>query len=134
MNTEIIQETFKSLYEGEPLIVRSPGRVNIIGEHTDYNEGFVLPAAIDKAIYEMVSKRQDDQIHLYAVDFQEHFTSSVSTVQPTDMGWPNYILGAFMVGYEMLANPQRDISPEWAAEKLRSLSTVHYKEQQDQKI
>ena len=93
MNTEIILETFKSVYEADPLIVRSPGRVNIIGEHTDYNEGFVLPAAIDKAVYVMVSERQDYEIHLYAEDFHEHFTSSVSTVQPTEVGRPNYILG-----------------------------------------
>ena len=45
---QIIKNLFHEHFHAEPLIVRSPGRVNIIGEHTDYNEGFVLPAAIDK--------------------------------------------------------------------------------------
>lgn len=74
-------------------MVRSPGRVNIIGEHTDYNEGFVLPAAIDKAIYIAINKRDDDEIHLYAQDYKQSYQSSLSTVAPTEKGWPNYILG-----------------------------------------
>lgn len=88
-----ITKIFREQFSSEPLIIRSPGRVNIIGEHTDYNEGFVLPAAIDKAIYVGVSKRQDDTINLYAVDFKERYWSFVSGVKPTDEGWPNYILG-----------------------------------------
>ena len=46
-----IVEKFKELYDEEPVLVKSPGRANLIGEHTDYNMRFVLPAAIDKAIY-----------------------------------------------------------------------------------
>jgi galactokinase len=84
---------FKELYSAEPILFRSPGRVNIIGEHTDYNEGFVLPAAIDKAIYLAINKRGDEEIHLYAQDFQQTYQSTLSTVAPTDKGWPNYILG-----------------------------------------
>src|SRR5690349_20775298 len=89
----IIQDRFKKLFKDEPLIFRSPGRVNIIGEHTDYNEGFVLPAAIDKAIFVGVNKRNDEEIHLYAEAFQQDFKSTVPGVQPSDKGWPNYILG-----------------------------------------
>lgn len=81
--------------DSEPLVVRSPGRVNIIGEHTDYNEGFVLPAAIDKYAYVAVSLRNDDQIHLKAVDLNETFTIAVSDLKPvTDTSWPNYMTGA----------------------------------------
>ena len=55
---EKLRAEFVERYESEPaVIVRSPGRVNIIGEHTDYNEGFVLPAAIDKAAYIALSLR-----------------------------------------------------------------------------
>lgn len=88
-----IEVEFDRLFGSTPFIVRSPGRVNIIGEHTDYNEGFVLPAAIDKAIYVGVSQREDDLIHLYAVDFKESFQVALSTLAPTEKGWPNYILG-----------------------------------------
>jgi galactokinase len=75
--------------------VRSPGRVNIIGEHTDYNEGFVLPAAIDKAAYIAMSLRNDEEIYLTAADLHETFSTTVSTLKPVgDVSWPNYILGA----------------------------------------
>lgn len=74
-------------------MAKSPGRINLIGEHTDYNEGFVLPTAIDKAIYVAVAARDDDKIVLYAEDFSEYFESTVDTVSPSDKGWPNYILG-----------------------------------------
>lgn len=77
----------------EPALFRSPGRVNLIGEHTDYNNGFVLPAAIDKAIYIGISKRDDDLISLFSEEFNEAFETKVSEVTPTDKGWPNYILG-----------------------------------------
>jgi len=93
--------TLKSEFEQKfgnstsPLIVRSPGRVNIIGEHTDYNNGFVLPAAIDKAAYIAVSLRTDDEIHLAALDLNETFSTSVSDLKPVgDVSWPNYILGS----------------------------------------
>jgi galactokinase len=85
--------SFSSQFGGEPLLVRSPGRVNIIGEHTDYNEGFVLPAAIDKAAYVAVSRRQDNEIHLYAQEFNQPMHYNLSSVKPVKEGWPNYILG-----------------------------------------
>lgn len=77
-----------------PLIVRSPGRVNIIGEHTDYNEGFVLPAAIDKAAYIAITPRTDQEIHLFAADLHESFSIATTEIKPIgDISWPNYILG-----------------------------------------
>ena len=85
---------FKELYGSEPtLISKSPGRINIIGEHTDYNEGFVLPTAIDKAVYVALSKRDDSEIHLFAEDFNEGFSIDLKEIKPTEKGWPNYILG-----------------------------------------
>lgn len=88
-----VEEKFNNEFLHNPaLIVRSPGRVNIIGEHVDYNEGFVLPAAIDKAIYVAVSKRADGQIHLYAVDFKEKYEVAIADIAPTKT-WATYILG-----------------------------------------
>jgi galactokinase len=87
--------TFTDTFQQKPLVVRSPGRINIIGEHTDYNEGFVLPAAIDKAAYIAVSLREDDEIHLRAIDFNESFTIRLADLKPVgDVSWPNYILGS----------------------------------------
>jgi galactokinase len=92
MKEKVLQD-FKRNFNEEPFIVRSPGRVNIIGEHTDYNNGFVLPAAIDKAIYVAVSSRSDETIKLYSGEFDESFETSLSELKPTDKVWPNYILG-----------------------------------------
>ncbi len=96
MIKEKLQAVFFAKHAANPtVIVRSPGRVNIIGEHTDYNEGFVLPAAIDKAAYVAMSLRDDEEIHLTAQDLNETFSTTVSALKPVgDVSWPNYILGA----------------------------------------
>lgn len=91
-NVAAVAATFREAYGAEPLLIRSPGRVNIIGEHTDYNEGFVLPAAIDKAIYVAIGKRDDDTIKLFSREFGQSHTTTLSDVHPT-RGWANYILG-----------------------------------------
>ena len=76
-----------------PIIVRSPGRVNIIGEHTDYNDGFVLPAAIDRAAYVAVHKRDDRIVSLYAAAFDEYHEVSLSELVKQEDHWSNYVLG-----------------------------------------
>jgi galactokinase len=87
--TKIFQQHF-----GSPdLIARSPGRINLIGEHTDYNLGFVLPASIDKAIYMAIQKREDNELHLVAGDLNRKFSTTLDTIQYTEEHWPNYILG-----------------------------------------
>jgi len=91
---EDLKNVFQDQFQVKPIIVRSPGRINIIGEHTDYNEGFVLPAAIDKAAYIAVSLRDDDEIHLVAMDLNQKFSVNLRDLQPVgDISWPNYILG-----------------------------------------
>lgn len=95
LNEKTITESFKQVYKttGSPLIVRSPGRVNIIGEHTDYNDGFVLPAAIDKAAWVAVTKRKDNIVSLFATDFNEGHETTLDAINKTDKHWPDYILG-----------------------------------------
>src|SRR5687768_3840460 len=90
---EKITDNYANAFGGKHIVVRSPGRVNIIGEHTDYNEGFVLPAAIDKAAYVAVGKRENKSIKLYAQAFNETYETNVEDLLPTDKGWPNYVLG-----------------------------------------
>ena len=77
----------------ERVVVRSPGRVNLIGEHTDYNEGFVLPASVDKAMIFVVAPRTDSVCHFYAADLKDEFSASISSIERTQKGWPNYLLG-----------------------------------------
>ncbi len=96
-NLDNLRNEFGNLFgtTQTPLIVRSPGRINIIGEHTDYNDGFVLPAAIDKAAYVAISLRNDDEIHLHAHDLHESFSIAIPDLKPVgDVSWPNFILGA----------------------------------------
>ena len=76
------------------IVARSPGRINLIGEHTDYNNGFVLPAAIDKAAYVVITPRNDNEIHLHSVDLLEDYVTNATDLKKAmTMSWPNYILG-----------------------------------------
>jgi galactokinase len=74
-------------------MVRSPGRVNLIGEHTDYNEGFVLPAAIDRAITVALGARNDARMTFFAADVGQHHECSLEKFSRSEKGWPNYLLG-----------------------------------------
>ncbi|MFY7694503.1 MAG: galactokinase [Sediminibacterium sp.] len=75
------------------LTVKAPGRINLIGEHTDYNEGFVMPAAIQKAATVYIEKREDSTIHLFAEDLKESYTLNLDTVTKSSKDWANYIIG-----------------------------------------
>ena len=91
-----ILQTFQQRYgEAPALVVRAPGRINLIGEHTDYNEGFVLPAAIDRAIWLAVSPRPDNTINLYAQDLQEEHVATLDKLEKSGKDWPDYLLGTF---------------------------------------
>ncbi len=90
---ETIGTRFKQLFNEQPVIVRSPGRANLIGEHTDYNMGFVLPCAIDKAVYFGISARSDKYCKIYALDKEQSYECSVETPTSSNKGWPNYLMG-----------------------------------------
>jgi galactokinase len=75
------------------LVVKSPGRINLIGEHIDYNHGFVLPAAIDKFIELAIGKRTDGAIHMVALDLGETIIVPMHNLQPHATAWVNYIIG-----------------------------------------
>src|SRR6187455_470054 len=95
ISIENILKDYKERFPGStsPLIVRSPGRVNIIGEHTDYNNGFVLPAAIDKSVYVAVSKRSDNEIHLHAEEYNENYIANIENLHQSKFHWSGYVLG-----------------------------------------
>jgi galactokinase len=94
MPAAAVVATFQKHFQHAPgIVVRAPGRVNIIGEHTDYNEGFVLPAAVDKEMFFAVALNGTDRIRLIAHDLDETFEVAATAVQPSNTHWANYILG-----------------------------------------
>ena len=84
----------KRFGEVPQIIVRAPGRVNLIGEHTDYNDGFVLPVAIDRQVVVAAASRPDRRVHLHALDFEAQASFSLDDIQ-YDEGerWSNYQRG-----------------------------------------
>ncbi|AGA76973.1 galactokinase [Echinicola vietnamensis] len=93
MNPGIIRSAFEELFDKKPIVVKSPGRINLIGEHTDYNEGFVLPAAINKEIVIAVQKNDSDECRLFSQDFQESLTFDLHDFERMEGGWGNYVMG-----------------------------------------
>lgn len=88
-----IQQRFNDHFTGKPLVVASPGRINLIGEHTDYNDGYVLPAAIDKSIKVAVAHSNDEAISLYSTQYDAHFSTNLTALQQCNYDWANYIIG-----------------------------------------
>jgi len=89
-----IRVSFQQLFNTTAsLVVQSPGRINLIGEYTEYNNGFVLPAAIDKCVQVAIAKRTDGTIHMHAIDLQESVIVPAVAMQPHATSWVNYIIG-----------------------------------------
>lgn len=93
MDAGKIKSKFIELFQKDPLLVRSPGRVNLIGEHTDYNEGFVLPASINKEVVCALAKNESSQCKFYAYDLAEEHTVVINDLQKSEKGWPDYLTG-----------------------------------------
>jgi galactokinase len=88
-----VESVFQKKFKEQPLLFRSPGRVNLIGEHTDYNKGYVLPAAIDKSIYFAIAPRKDRHCIVVAMDMNDEHEFSIDDLPSTPKGWPNYLMG-----------------------------------------
>jgi len=87
-----VTSIFKEKFSTEPTLYFSPGRINIIGEHVDYNDGFVMPAAIDKGVYFAIAPNGTaGQLNFYSVDFNEDFSIKLADIKPTE-NWKNYVL------------------------------------------
>lgn len=88
-------DAFRRVYGAEPTHwAAAPGRVNLIGEHTDYNDGFVLPAAIDRHVIIAARPRDDRQVHLYALDFDESTVFDLDDLSHDEAHpWSNYERG-----------------------------------------
>jgi galactokinase len=91
---EKVLEKFAAHFDGEYILVRSPGRVNLIGGHTDYNDGFTLPLAIDKSIVLAMAANSTGQLQCYSVDKEEYYGTDLhDDLQKSGKGWPDFLLG-----------------------------------------
>jgi galactokinase len=90
-----VTATFATHFGSTPdLVARAPGRVNLIGEHTDYNDGFVLPCAIGPATMVAASARTDRNVHIIAADFSGATDSfDLGAIHHSEQGWANYVRG-----------------------------------------
>ena len=106
MHSTVIS-TFQRLYNKKPtLLVRAPGRINLIGEHTDYNNGFVLPAAIDKHIEFAFDASEEEHVHIFSLDYDEPLQFTLTDDAPSTIpAWGRYLKTATQElqerGYEL---------------------------------
>jgi len=107
INIETLKLKFKKIFKTNPeLIFSCPSRINLIGEHTDYNGGFVLPCAISKRAYALVSKRNDQKICLASNEISNVVECELTNIKNEPLhDWANYPLGIFatliMKGYNL---------------------------------
>lgn len=88
-----VRAKFTELFNQKPIIVRSPGRINLIGEHTDYNDGFVMPAAINYDTIFAIAEATDGVSEIYSVKYQETFVVDADPRPVDSPAWANYLLG-----------------------------------------
>ena len=97
MNKALIQEVkseFINIFKKNPLLIFSPGRINIIGEHTDYNGGYVFPAAVDKGIAAAIQKSDKGKSTAVALDLNSKVEFDLNNLKPSKQGsWENYVFG-----------------------------------------
>ena len=89
-----MKRRFKDLYHSDSQVYRAPGRVNLIGEHTDYNEGFVMPAAIDLYTWVAIAPRPDRKLRVRSENFAESVEFDLDDPDPRAAGhWSDYVRG-----------------------------------------
>ncbi len=93
MNREVVTAKFEELYGSDYRTFFSPGRINLIGEHTDYNGGFVLPGAIDKGMFIAIKPNGKDTISAYSIDLKESAEFAMDEESLPQSGWAKYIFG-----------------------------------------
>jgi galactokinase len=90
---EKIQKKFETLFGGEGDFFASAGRINLIGEHTDYNGGYVFPGAIDKGIVAEIKLNGTDKVHAYSLDYDEYVEFGLNEEDAPNQSWAKYIFG-----------------------------------------
>jgi galactokinase len=93
-----LQAAFQVRFGGQPRIFRAPGRVNLIGEHTDYNDGFVMPAAIEFAAWSASTRRADRRLVVHSENYAETCEFDLDDPNPRPRGhWSDYVLGVAVI-------------------------------------
>ncbi len=93
-----LKRAFERRFGARPRIFRAPGRTNLIGEHTDYNEGYVLPAAIDRATWVAIAARGDRELHVYSEHFAETVGFDLDDASLTPRRhWSDYVRGVALM-------------------------------------
>ena len=90
---ERIQEKFRTLYGRDGVMFASAGRINLIGEHTDYNGGYVFPGAIDKGIMAEIALNGTEKVKAYSLDYDEFVEFGLKEEDKPDQAWARYIFG-----------------------------------------
>lgn len=90
---QLIHEKFQTLYGREGTFFTAAGRINLIGEHTDYNGGYVFPGAIDKGILAEISVNGTDKVHAYSLDYDEYVEFGLKEEDKPAQSWARYIFG-----------------------------------------
>ena len=93
MNVNTIREKFNEKFGAEGVLFTSPGRINLIGEHTDYNGGFVFPGAIDKGMVAEIKLNGTDKVRAYSVDLQDYAEFGLNEEDAPQASWARYIFG-----------------------------------------
>ncbi|MDR1757073.1 MAG: galactokinase [Culturomica sp.] len=93
MDTARVRETFREKFGTEGMLYFSPGRINLIGEHTDYNGGCVLPGAIDKGILAEIKPNGSDKVRAYALDLDDYAEFGLNEADKPAASWACYIFG-----------------------------------------
>ncbi|MCE5231042.1 galactokinase, partial [bacterium] len=89
-----VTRDFDERYGQKPaVVVRAPGRVNIIGEHTDYNDGFVFPMAIDRATWIALRPREDRIVNIRTLDLDESDEFALDDIRKNGNSWSEYVKG-----------------------------------------
>ncbi len=89
----VISEKFKTLFGGEGQFYASAGRINLIGEHTDYNGGYVFPGAIDKGILAELALNGSDKVCVFSIDIDEYVEFGLNEENAPSQSWARYIFG-----------------------------------------
>jgi galactokinase len=90
---DAVRGMFVQAFGGSPRIYRAPGRVNLIGEHTDYNQGFVMPAAIDRYCWIAIASRKDRFLRIHSSNFEHAVTADLAADPRPRADWSDYVVG-----------------------------------------